>query len=115
MPATFSVEGQIEQKMRELEISARNLCEIARLLNVPINTSKLSMALNDKHNKTLDEKGGTALLELLDELKTVREMFTSPLTSNSVPFDWSRWEAISTFVLAVRLKQIEKEQQALIG
>jgi hypothetical protein len=103
-----SPELMIENGLREIECSARNFTEIARLLHVRM-ISRTALADALAGNAKLDERTAQQLLDLLDELRKVRTMFALP-SPVPLPFDWSRWEAVSTFVLAVRLKQIEKEQ-----
>ena len=107
-----SPELMIENGLREIECSARNFTEIARLLHVKmIGRTTLADALAGKGK--LDERTVQQLLNLLDELREVRTMFALP-SPVPVPWDWSRHDRVSTFVLAVRLKRIEHEQ-ALVG
>jgi|SRR5882762_353689 len=101
-----SPELKLENGLRELDCSGRNFVEIARLMHIKISNSRFAEALNA--NRRIEEPTMQTLLDLLEELKQVRGLLAS-LNPLPIPLDFSRHEAITTFVLSVRLKQIEKE------
>ena len=107
MPATYSNEGRIMTALRELDIPARNFVDLAKSLNIQISHGRLSEALNDKTR--LDDETGAKLVELLSELKSVRERF------KDVPINWAATERIATLVILDRVTRIctELDQQPI--
>jgi hypothetical protein len=101
MPATLSNEGRILTALRDLELPARNFVDAAKSLNISISHGRLSEALNDKTH--LDDETGTKLVELLSELKSVREKF------KDVPINWAATERSSTLVILERVCRISNE------
>ena len=101
MPAAYSNEGRIITALRELDIPARNFVDLAKSLNVQISHGRFSEALNDKTR--LDDATGTELLELLGELKALRETF------RDVPIAWGMTERIVTLVILERVKRLSAE------
>jgi hypothetical protein len=102
----FSTEGKIETGLRKLECSGRNFVEIAKTLNVQVGHGPFSEALNGKTR--FNDTTGENLIELLDDMKAVREQF------KDVPIAWGATERIATLVVLARVNRITAEKVQLI-
>jgi hypothetical protein len=104
--ATCSPEGKIstalhELMLREPKFAARNLVDLGKLFSIQISHGTFSEALNGKTR--LNSQTAERLLELINELKQLREKF------EDVPINWAATERVSGLILLQRVQRISSE------